>query len=599
MESSIQVKVEYGPEKWVNFFVAISKISSGGYTFVNLVDDIVQRCPAISHLNSANIRIRYQDDEGSYINLIFGDEYGFRDMWDNAKNVPDREYRRIKIKACEIDSPCTVRSNVQSTSAATVTRKQVEKPNVKKPRQLYSTPEKDDYEYLSDERKKKIKSYSDQSKAESRDGSSKSDSIVGTYGLIKTPVERLFDNLEGDISKISRQIESKEAELQCFNDSVKTALIRNDGTLPVCGQCHLREGHTKRNCKLGVCLSVKSCGLIDKHPNEKGERRKMESELATLRKNLNKSQENFRMKKKAYSKVNESFVCKVEQDLILSNPDVYVQNGCKNWSLIHKHSAILEQKCKGKLPKRNDIPKLLKSATGDCNKIFDSSDSSDEENFHGIEPEKSTSANPAKETLQNHGIIFPENKSANFNSVGASSTSPKTASSQLYRCAPLNPQEEQEQLNIVLNQSILEQCGVCKVPVDNMPMSSMMPFNYQYLPSPNFAFYPTNFQFIRAPFNPQTTDVIHLQTESENTRQNMQVKCQLQLQSESENNCHSVQELLQLRSESENTPAPLPADQSTESVVAGSEISSAGETTSAREEETDTAETLVSLMGIY
>ena len=93
---SIQVKVEYGPEKWVNFFVAMSKISSGGYTFVNLVDDIVQRCPAISHLNSANIQIRYQDDEGSYINLIFGDEYGFRDMWDNAKNVPDREYRRIK-----------------------------------------------------------------------------------------------------------------------------------------------------------------------------------------------------------------------------------------------------------------------------------------------------------------------------------------------------------------------------------------------------------------------------------------------------------------------------------------------------------------------
>ena len=79
----------------------------------------------------------------------------------------------------------------------------------------------------------------------------------------------------------------------------------------------------------------------------------------------------------------------------------------------------------------------------------------------------------------------------------------------------------------------------------------------------------------------------------------MQVKCQLELQSESENNCHSVQELLQLRSESANTSAPLPGGQSTESAVAGSEISSAGETTSAREEETDTAQTLVSLMGIY
>ena len=71
LESSIQVKVKYGPAKWVNFFVAISRISSGGYTFLNLVDNIVQQCPAISHLNLANIRIRYQDDEGSYINLTF------------------------------------------------------------------------------------------------------------------------------------------------------------------------------------------------------------------------------------------------------------------------------------------------------------------------------------------------------------------------------------------------------------------------------------------------------------------------------------------------------------------------------------------------
>ena len=158
------------------------------------MEDIVQRCPTISHLNSANIRICYQNDEGSYINLFFGNEYGVRDMWDNTKNVPDREYRRIKIKACEIDSP-----------------------NVKKPRQLYSTSEKDDYEYLSDKQKKEIKSYSER---ESRDGSSKSDSSVGTYGLIKTPVERLFDNLEGDISKISRQIKSKEAELQCVDNVI-------------------------------------------------------------------------------------------------------------------------------------------------------------------------------------------------------------------------------------------------------------------------------------------------------------------------------------------------------------------------------------------
>ena len=101
MEASVQVKVEYGPEKWINFFVLLKQISNGGYKFTDLVNDIVNRCPSLNHLNVANIRIRYQDDEGSYINLNYGDEYGFRDMWDNARAVPDRDYKRIKVKACE------------------------------------------------------------------------------------------------------------------------------------------------------------------------------------------------------------------------------------------------------------------------------------------------------------------------------------------------------------------------------------------------------------------------------------------------------------------------------------------------------------------
>ena len=42
MESNIQVKVEYGYEKWLNFFVNVGRIFNGDYKFSDLVDDIIQ-----------------------------------------------------------------------------------------------------------------------------------------------------------------------------------------------------------------------------------------------------------------------------------------------------------------------------------------------------------------------------------------------------------------------------------------------------------------------------------------------------------------------------------------------------------------------------
>lgn len=135
--------------------------------------------------------------------------------------------------------------------------------------------------------------------------------------------------------------------------------------------------------------------------------RKLESEIASLQKNLRKSQENYKTKKISFSKVNDSFAGKVEEHLIFSDPQMYVQHGCKNWSLIHKHAAILENKCKGKLPKRSDIPELLKTAN----------DSSDREySFSSclLDPRhrKTTAINPAMTELERHGVVFPNKSSS-------------------------------------------------------------------------------------------------------------------------------------------------------------------------------------------
>ena len=90
----------------------------------------------------------------------------------------------------------------------------------------------------------------------------------------------------------------------------------------------------------------------------------------------------------------------------MTDPQLYVQNGCKNWSLIHKHAAILEKE----------------NTTGNT-----------------------TAINPAMADLQRHGIVFPKHKS------------PCSSSTTLYRCIPSNAEEEREQLNMMLKQSMLDQ----------------------------------------------------------------------------------------------------------------------------------------------
>ena len=452
MAAIFQLKVEYGHERLINFFLDANNVYGGQYKFGDLVSDILNRCPSLSHLTQYNIRIRYQDDEGSYVNLDFGDEPGFAEMWANAKRVPDREYKRVKIKGCEINSPCgIIAPNVENTNttmllASNKQSRQRKSSSTMQPRQLYmSSFDKTDknYEDLFDERGKKQRVFSDDSETDSE---SEFPNLMAD-NIIKTPVERLFDNLETNIAEINQDIARKTEEVNSLKQEVNSARERNQGVLTVCGQCHLRDGHTKRNCELGLCESATYCGLIDRHPVDKGRVRKLESELTVLQKKLKTAQESYKTKKTAYSKVNDSFIVKVEHDLILTDPQLYVQNGCKNWSLIHKHAAILEKECKGKLPKRRDIPQLLKNSKG--YKDFENYAGKQYDSFSCLSaPPKTgntTAINPAMADLQRHGIVFPKHKS------------PCLSSTTLYRCIPSNAEEEREQLNMMLKQSMLDQ----------------------------------------------------------------------------------------------------------------------------------------------
>ena len=74
-----------------------------------------------------------------------------------------------------------------------------------------------------------------------------------------------------------------------FERELSRAATISSASLSVCGKCHLKVGHTRRNCHGDDCSSIMLCGIFDKHPSDKVTKRnlsqqvtKCEAELVNL-----------------------------------------------------------------------------------------------------------------------------------------------------------------------------------------------------------------------------------------------------------------------------------------------------------------------------
>ena len=74
----------------------MDKFHGFGFTFVSLVHDIKSRCPSLDFLNERTMRLRYLDDEDSWINLNSDDLRGFTELWQCARVVLDRELNHAR-----------------------------------------------------------------------------------------------------------------------------------------------------------------------------------------------------------------------------------------------------------------------------------------------------------------------------------------------------------------------------------------------------------------------------------------------------------------------------------------------------------------------
>ena len=99
LRMAFQVKVEYGGKRFATFL--LENVSYDG-----LVSSIRKNCSSLAHLDADKIRLRYRDEDGDMVNVCEADLFAFSEMLRTAKEVKDRDYKKIFIQANEIDSPC-------------------------------------------------------------------------------------------------------------------------------------------------------------------------------------------------------------------------------------------------------------------------------------------------------------------------------------------------------------------------------------------------------------------------------------------------------------------------------------------------------------
>ena len=73
----VEIKIEYNPGKFVKLY---REVDSQTYKFQNLIADIRASCPGFAELTAQTIRVRFEDEDGDFINLTEDDSQDVEEM---------------------------------------------------------------------------------------------------------------------------------------------------------------------------------------------------------------------------------------------------------------------------------------------------------------------------------------------------------------------------------------------------------------------------------------------------------------------------------------------------------------------------------------
>ena len=241
------MKVKYGEERFSTFLIK-------DISFADLMHAIKQNCSPLAHLSASNIRVRYRDEDGDMINLSEDpDGFAFGEMLRSAKEVKEREYRKIFLQASEIDSPIPRK----------LRRTDMEMP---------SSSASDEFESLQP----KHLSFTPTPGAH----------LVATTApknAEKSPLDCQRQEMEENLQVLKVQIASAKQEFGKLNSESRHFQSLSDIRARLCNNCHL-SGHTKVKCSKPPCTDISVCKIVEKHPEHKTKITNLQREIRSLEK---------------------------------------------------------------------------------------------------------------------------------------------------------------------------------------------------------------------------------------------------------------------------------------------------------------------------
>ena len=361
----MQVQVEYDIGKVRKF-----NIPDSPCTFDELKGDIQSRIPS---LMGKVFGIQYLDDENCWV--IASTDTCIREAFRCAKIIEGTAIRRMKLKTFEGCSPDV--GHFQTTKRSQL-----------RPKCLFS----DDSPESSN--------LSDFCEVGFSERSSSVDERT-RKPIYKSPLQLLIDELEDDIHVKNVELESAKEHVRLLEEKYSNPNLKIDRSKAQCGQCHMRLGHTKRNCELGSCEGPQMCNDLDKHEFAKKQMTDATSTVKNLTKDLEKLKQSLQLKKQTFENTNDTFFSKVLPYVVNTDIEKYYPVGTYGirqlaMGAIHPDIAILDKHFRG------IVPKDLENASKFFSQILEKYNKQKQVNT------KERHVNPVKKYMEERGVQFPK-----------------------------------------------------------------------------------------------------------------------------------------------------------------------------------------------
>jgi hypothetical protein len=177
--------------------------------------------------------------------------------------------------------------------------------------------------------------------------------------VVHLPLERYARKQDKELNRMNDELVLNRSKITAFDGKIRQAYDENGGPLGACGKCHLKLGHTRRNCSFSPCKSAFSCGILTKHADQKVERSNLEKTVKSISAKLTKARRDVEHAKLVMQKVNNNHPKGIESIIMKEFPQRYMSHGLRNWALLNKDVVRLEGKLRGSLPTRESILPLL------------------------------------------------------------------------------------------------------------------------------------------------------------------------------------------------------------------------------------------------